>query len=345
MPENKKEKLKYLLARYTGKQIACDELSELKALVNWSDNDELAEPLHELWMNGDYASCLPTEPQKIRMIRQVEQAIKKENRSAVLPPHRHFFRAFRRIAALLVLALLSGICVYLYRSNRNLTVYRNNEIVLHVGNGQEAGFTLPDGTVVRLNSGSTIAYDNNFGENSRLVRFSGEAFFEVKPDRKRPFIVSTKYLDVEAIGTSFNVYAFDTGDLLEVALLSGSVKVSSKKNPQSPVFIRPNEKVIGRIPGDKLTVQASNIRYEMAWLNGETVFKSETLSNVLAKLERKYGVHIRYEGNPGLLADRFSGRIGKDNNIGDALLILTKHYPLKYERKNDRFVLSDRKPE
>ena len=74
------------------------------------------------------------------------------------------------------------------------------------------------------------------------------------------------------------------------------------------------------------------------------MFKSETLSRVLEKLERKYGVHVRYEGDINLLKDRFSGRISKDNTIDDVMRILTDHYSLKYEREQrDLFVLTGHK--
>ncbi|MDR3266594.1 MAG: FecR domain-containing protein [Tannerella sp.] len=343
MSENKKRKLEYLFTQYAERRITSEELSELKTMVNVSDNEDLDEPLRSLWMNNEYPLFLPTQKQQMRMMQQIEQSIQEENRPLVLSLHKRFFRTFSRIAAVFILALLSGICIYLYQSNQNLTVYKNNEITLNVGNGQEAGFILPDGTSVKLNSGSTLGYANNFGENNRFVNFSGEAFFDVKQDRNRPFIVSTKYLDIEVVGTTFNVYAFDSGDLVEMTLLTGSVKASSKKNPECQVLVKPNEKVICDISTGKLTVQETDTQYETAWLNGEIVFKSETLINVLAKLERKYGVHIRYEGNSDLLDDRFSGRIGKDNHIGDVLKILTNHYPLKYEEKDNTFVLSNRK--
>ncbi|MDR3220191.1 MAG: FecR domain-containing protein [Dysgonamonadaceae bacterium] len=343
MSENKKRKLKYLFTQYVRRHITNEELSDLKSIVNSSGNEDLDKPLRELWMNKEYPPFLPTDDQKIRMIQRIEQSIQKENHPIVLSLHKRFFRTFSRIAAVFIFALLSGICIYLYRSNQNLTVYKNNEIMLNVGNGQEAGFILPDGTSVKLNSGSTLCYANNFGENNRFVNFSGEAFFEVKQDKNRPFIVSTKYLNIEVVGTTFNVYAFDSSDVVEMTLLTGSVKASSKKNPEYHVFVKPNEKVVCDISTGKLTVQKTDTQYETAWLNGEIVFKSETLSNVLAKLERKYGVHIRYEGNADLLNDRFSGRIGKDNNMDDVLKILTNHYPLKYGQKGNAFILSNRK--
>ena len=343
MQENKQDKLKYLLAQYVGRRITCEELSELKTIVNISDDKDLDEILRNRWMNGEYLSFLPSKKQTKRIIQHIEQAVEKENNPVIVPLHKRFVRILSRIAAVLILVLLSGICIYLYRSNQNLSLYKGNEITLKVGNGQEAGLILPDGTSVRLNSGSALSYTNNFGEKNRLVNFSGEAFFEVKQDKNRPFIVSTKYMDIEVIGTSFNIYAFDNGDLIEMTLLAGSVKVSSKKNPEYQAFVKPNEKLIYDISSCKFTIIETNTQYETAWLNGEIVFKSETLNNVLAKMERKYGVHIRYEGNPCLLDDRFSGRIGKDNHIGDAMKILTKHYPLKYELTGDILVLSDRK--
>ncbi|GHV20340.1 iron dicitrate transporter FecR [Bacteroidia bacterium] len=321
-----------------------DELSELKAIVNRSDNEELDGPLRELWMNDEYPPFLPTEKQRMSMIQRIKQAVYKESQPVILPLYKRFVRTLSRVAAVFIFVLLGGISIYLYRSNRNLTVYGNNEIVLNVGNGQEAGFILPDGTSVRLNSGSMLRYTNNFGAGNRIVNFSGEAFFDVKQDKSRPFIVSTKYMDIEVVGTTFNVSAFDSSDLVEMTLLTGSVKASSKKDPGYQVFVKPNEKVIYNISTGKLTVRETNVQDEMVWLNGEIVFKSEPLSNVLLKMERKYGVHILYEGDTSLLNDCFSGRVGKDSRIGDAMKILTDQYPLKYERKNDdTFVLSERK--
>ncbi|MDR0541347.1 MAG: FecR domain-containing protein [Dysgonamonadaceae bacterium] len=337
--KNKKRKLDYLFAQYVKKHITKEELSELKTIVDKSDNEELDKPLRDIWINNEYPKILPTDKQKLRMIQHIERAVQKENKPVILPLRKRFIRVFSRIAAIFALALLSGICFYLYRNNRNLTIYRNNEITLSVGNGQEAGFILPDGTFVRLNSGSTLCYANNFGENNRLVNFSGEAFFDVKHDKKRPFIVSTTHINIEVTGTAFNVYAYDSEYLVEMTLLSGSVKASSVKNPEYQVTVKPNEKVVCDISTGKLTVLETNTRYETAWLNGEIVFKSEPLSGVLAKIERKYGVHFRYEGNPDLLNDRFSGRISKDNNIGDVMKILSNHYALKYEQKGDIFIL------
>ncbi|GAB6013293.1 FecR family protein [Viscerimonas tarda] len=343
MTENKKRDLKYLLAQYANKHITSEELSELKTIVNISCNEELDEPLRNIWMNNEYSPILPTEQQKMRMIRRIEETIQKENKPVILPLRKHFIRAFLRIAAVFIFVLFSGVCIYLYRSNQNLMVYRNNEITLNVGNGQDAVFVLPDGTSVRLNSGSTLCHANNFGESNRFVNFSGEAFFDVKQDKKRPFIVHTKHINIEVLGTSFNVYAYDSENLVEMTLITGSVKASSVKNPGYQVTVKPNEKVVCDVSTGKLTVQETNTQYETAWLDGEIAFKSEPLRNVLAKVERKYGVHFRYEGNLDLLNDRFSGRIGKDDNIGDVVKILTNHYALKYEQKGDLFILSDHK--
>ncbi|MDR2472731.1 MAG: FecR domain-containing protein [Tannerella sp.] len=331
---NQKERLQYLLSQYMGRRIKPEELDELQTIVNASGNDVLDESLQTIWMNDEYASAPLTEKQGQRIIGHIRK------KTADSDKFKHLIYTFARVAAVLIFGLLSLSVFYLYRANQRMSVYDNSDIILNVGNGQEAGFILPDGTSVRLNAGSTLCYTNNFGESNRLVNFSGEAFFDVKQDKNRPFIVSTKHLNIEVVGTSFNIYAFENGDLVEMTLLSGSVKASSKKNPERYVFVKPNEKVICDISTGNLKVQETNTQYETAWLNGEIVFKSETLSNVLAKLERKYGVHFRYEGNPELLNDRFTGRISKDNNIGDVMKILTKHYSLKYKQEDDIFVLS-----
>ena len=331
-------KLDYLFARYFEQSITPEELSELKALMNEFDNESLDKHLRSIWVNNEYLPLYPSEKQTKRMIGRIEQAISDE-KVITVPIHRPFTRIFSRVAAILILVLLSSTSFYLYRSNQSLSLYRDSQIALTVGNGQEASFTLPDGTLVRLNSGSALRYDNNFGENNRYVDFSGEALFDVKKDEGRPFIVSTKHINIEVLGTTFNMYAYDSDELVEMTLLTGSVRASSKKQPECQVLVKPNEKVICNISTGKLTVEQTNTQYETAWINGEIVFKSERLSNVLLKLERKYGVHIRYDANVDLLDDRFSGRISKNSNIGDVMKILTNHYPLKYEYKDDVFVL------
>jgi ferric-dicitrate binding protein FerR (iron transport regulator) len=338
MSEDKK-KLKYLFSQYVGRNITPGEVDELRAIVNVADNEDLDEPLHSIWMNEEYQTDLLTKKQKERIIDNIEQSIGKE--ITIIPLHKRFVRTFSRIAAVLILGLLTGVSFYLYRNNQNMSIYKGNEITLNVGDGQEAGFVLPDGTSIRLNAASTLCYATNFGENNRFITFSGEAFFDVTQDKNRPFIVHTKHLNIEVVGTTFNINAYDDDDLAEITLLTGSVHVSSVKNPEYQIIIKPNEKVVCDVSTGKLTIQETNTEYETAWLNGEIVFKSETLSRVLEKLERKYAVHIRYEGSPGLLDDRFSGRISKDNLLSDVMKILMDHYPLKYEQKNNIIVLSD----
>ncbi|MDR2563933.1 MAG: FecR domain-containing protein [Prevotellaceae bacterium] len=334
LSNDNQKRLQYLLSQYMGRRIKPEELSELQTMVNLSDDEVIDEHLHDIWMNDEYVAGNLNKRQEERIIGNI---IKK---TAHYSPAMSAIHILARVAAVILFGLLSLSIFYLYRANQRLSIYNNSEIVLNVGNGQEAEYILPDGTSVRLNAGSTLRHDNDFGENLRQVNFSGEAFFDVKQNEGNPFIVSTKHLNIEVVGTSFNIYAFDNGDLVEMTLLAGSVKAISRKNPNRYVVIKPNEKVICDVSTGALKVQETNAQYETAWLNGEIVFKSETLSKVLIKLERKYGVHFRYEGNPELLNDRFTGRISKDNNIGDAMKILTQHYSLKYEQKDGVFVLS-----
>ncbi|MDR1743673.1 MAG: FecR domain-containing protein [Dysgonamonadaceae bacterium] len=332
------KRLNSLFVKYLHGVVASDELSELQMLVNVSNDEELDFSLRSLWLNNEYLLYLPTEEQQLRMMQRIERSIQKSPK-AVLPLHKRFIRISSHIAAVLVIGLFTTVCMYLYRDNRRLSVYQNNEITLSIGNGQEAGFTLPDGTTVRLNSGSTLRYANNFGKTNRFVSVSGEAFFDVKKDETRPFIVHTNHLNIEVLGTAFNVYAYDRVDFVEMTLLSGSVKATSTKHPEYQIIAKPNEKVICDVLTGKLTLQKADANYEAAWIEEEIVFKSEPLSRVLEKLERKYGVCIHYEGNPALLNDLFSGHIGKDNTIDDAMKIIAVHYLLKYERKNSDLFL------
>lgn len=104
--------------------------------------------------------------------------------------------------------------------------------------GQRINLTLQDGTNVWLNSGAEIEYPSLFAGNSRQVRLSGEALFDVSRDTRRPFVVETFACKVEVLGTRFNVNADERHDVFSTALMRGSVRVSSLADPQQQVVLQ-----------------------------------------------------------------------------------------------------------
>ena len=131
---------------------------------------------------------------------------------------------------------------------------------------------LPDGTSVTLNHYSSLSYPERFKSDDREVELSGEAYFEVSKDSKHPFIVQTETIDVQVLGTHFNVDAYPDNPDVKTTLLTGSVAVSNKNNSVRMV-LKPNEVAIYNKVEQKLTRKVlENAGDEISWRHGEFIF-------------------------------------------------------------------------
>ncbi len=169
--------------------------------------------------------------------------------------------------------------------------------------GARTSFTLPDGSKVWLNSGSTLTFPHQFADN-RPVSLTGEAFFEVKKG-ENPFIVSTKYGDVEVLGTSFNVSAFDE-EQFQTTLVSGLVKVKGSKDGEE---LRLTPGYQASETKNKLKIRKVDTRLFTSWKDGKLIFENEYLPNVVRRLERWYNIHIDLDDDPRLRKIHFTGTI------------------------------------
>ncbi len=241
-----------------------------------------------------------------------------------------------RVAAVFLLgAILSFAVAYqVFNSNSNKLVY--NEIDTPVG--AKSKVTLPDGTVIWLNAGSTLKYSNQFNKKTREVFLTGEAFFDVEHNPSKVFLVRTSELNIKAYGTTFNVKSYTEEGTIETTLIEGSIGVtrtSFENKRTDEVMLEPNQRVVyyrkSRLvkkenigdkniettpeavarPQQKLTYLISkgiNAGEFTSWKDGTLFISSETLKQLAVKLERKYNVKIHFE-NENLKKLKFTGSI------------------------------------
>ena len=117
----------------------------------------------------------------------------------------------------------------------------NKEVTMSVSNGQKADIVLADGTKVYINSDSRIVYSNSYNKKTRVVSLEGEAYFEVAKDKEKPFIVKANGINVQALGTSFNIRAHKDDKSVAVILISGKVKVDDGRYE---TYMKPNERLV-----------------------------------------------------------------------------------------------------
>ncbi|MDN5202195.1 DUF4974 domain-containing protein [Fulvivirgaceae bacterium BMA10] len=203
------------------------------------------------------------------------------------------FRSYYGIAAS-VLMLLAASFYYFHFIDPDTanTPVLISQIVKENPRGQKTRITLPDGSKVWLNSESRLEYPSEFGEK-RTISLKGEAFFEVVKDIEKPFQVLSQGIITTALGTSFNISAFE-GHNIEVGLVTGKILVETEEeSTDSRVFVSPGEKVIYDISRHGLEVSTYDNLDFIKWTNRIIVFKKATFPEIKEKLERWYDVDIK----------------------------------------------------
>jgi len=183
-------------------------------------------------------------------------------------------------------------------------------IVVEANPGVRTCINLPDGTVVNLNSGSKIIYPESFKGKTRSVTIQGEAFFQVKRNEKKPFIVETsdKRASVQVLGTSFNIQSFEGESEFTATLVNGSILVNlngSSGKTKSRQLV-PFEKVTFDKNTEHFSIEEVNTDDEIAWTKGVLVFKNSEMSSVLRTLSHSFNVEFDIR-NPSINKYHFTG--------------------------------------
>jgi len=191
--------------------------------------------------------------------------------------------------------------------------------------------TLNDGTKVWLNAESSIRYPTAFTGTDRKVEITGEAYFEVAHNAAQPFIVSdvSRDVQVQVLGTHFNINTYSDEAVMKVTLLEGSVKVM--KGSASGI-LKPGQQA--QVSGVIKVVNGVDVEEVMAWKNGQFAFGGKDLETVMKQLSRWYDVGIQYEGAKPVA--NFRGSISSQESLAEVLkmLELTKAVKFRIEGKN-----------
>lgn len=208
---------------------------------------------------------------------------------------------------------------------------------LKIPYGKRFELELSDGTIVHLNSGTTLKYPVKFiaGAN-RQVFLDGEAFFDVAKDKKHPFVVNADKLNVRVLGTHFNVSSYPEDDMTDVVLVEGSVAMYSSNeefNADKNIVLKPNFK--GSFNRNNNHIDAKEVNTDMytAWINGGLVFRDINFKNICKKLERQYDVTIVVK-NQKLANEKFNASFS-DKPIEKILSYFDDVYGIDYTRKNN----------
>ena len=248
----------------------------------------------------------------------------------VLDRVRRFQLSFSKIAAMLVVALMTGFSVTYFFVGMDVP---QNEIVWFetiVPRGEKSQLVLPDGSKVWVNSESRLSYPSDFMNGDRKLILTGEAYFEVTKLQGTPLSVETKDYSVRVIGTKFNVMAYPDFDRTETSLVEGKIEIQK------------GEQVIPVAPGQIITyaenqfkIKEGNTKLTTQWKNDVFDFDKITFKELVVRLERWYDVDIEIK-NPKLNDIIYSGVFKNEETIWQVLQTFELTLPIRYERVDFR---------
>lgn len=309
---------KDLYRKYIKKGVPLSDFDSFKKEVNQISDTELWNVMTNA--EGD-------SPAEINMPSDVKEQIRKNLYRAVW--RRRMMQA-TRYAAMIALLIISVIGIFSLVNGHD----PHRMLTAQAKPGNKAEITLPDGTQVQLNSTTTLAYYID-DTHERLVHLSGEAFFDVTKDPKRPFKVITGGLQIEVVGTSFNVNTHKR-NIVEASLVTGRIKISGKSLTQTYI-LNPGEKAIYSDKYKSLQIMKADIHADTEWKNDYLIFDSEPLTDVIEKIERWYGVKIELR-NRQIGNDLLSGSF-RHESIQNVIRSLSLQYKFEYEINKNKITI------
>lgn len=314
------------IAKYTDGVAEPGEMKWIEDLfADGQGNTNLKNHLKDDWKNFSQESIIEDKNLDHILDRVHHSIRKKESQSK--KSKTIFFRfsnLYVKAAAILLLPLLVAGGIYIpYLQEKNAGQQGTSEIYAPMG--ARVAFHLPDGTSGWLNSGSTLTYSLPFVKN-RNVALSGEAWFDVFHDEKRPFEIVAGKSNIRVLGTSFNLRAYPDEEYLELILQEGKVEFATKAQT-GKIVLKPSQQLTLR--NGMLNINTVDVLKYKAWTNGELIFRGDDMAEVARRIERWYNVDVEIADEH---LSQFSFRATFENEtLEDILEQLSMTSPISYK--------------
>lgn len=320
-----------LIKKYPQFQFLLDQLIKLNN-PSEDENSSLAEQAYA----AHYVKMLYANEEKLK-----DKVQEKE----IAPTRRHSLNKIF-IAGCCITAIIAAIVFY---SNEKKPMSSPGDSSI-VAADTRSKLVLPDGTTVVLNAGSKIDYGKGFNVNERKVILTGEAYFDVAHNPKKPFIVHTPTADIRVYGTQFNVKNY-AQEPWETTLLTGKVEVLVNNAAKERFILKPTQKLsIPRHDGDmnkyvkelkkkeerivisQYTTFKSQVA-ETSWIEDKMVFVNKPLYEIATELERQFHITVSFNSEKTKMY-RYTG-VFSNQSLTEVLQILDISRPIKYHLKNN----------
>ncbi|MEM9675095.1 MAG: FecR domain-containing protein [Bacteroidota bacterium] len=280
-----------LVTRHLSGETSASETNRLHQLLQERENRKMFDFIKHQWENATQETDLTKFSHAkgyqmlVNKIKQQEPtfAPTKPKEAEVIP----LYRKLVRVAAAVI--LLSVAFYVVYTATKKIPTEPAFVVQEKVTQpGQRANFTLADQSTITVNGESALTFKEPFQDNLREFSLNGEAYFNVARNPKAPFIVNFKDLQVEVLGTAFNVEARSAENTSYISLVEGSIKVLNDKGNVIKI-LKPGEQLVYNHQTQELTVQVFDLLKTVGWKDNVLVFDNEKLADVLPELQQQYG--------------------------------------------------------
>jgi len=323
---------KEIIHKYLKGECTRDELR--KSISLFADPNkqlEIRSVIYAFYNNEDEDNCRLDPPEKESLLNQIHHRINLSTEGKKVLFRKRLANILK-FAAVLIIGLVTGIII---------SVFQRPGIEYYTSIAPEGSISqvvLPDSTLVSLNSGSEIKYATNDKKKLREIFLNGEAWFDVKKNKKRPFIVHTSFYEVMVKGTQFNVKAYPEDSEIVTTLEKGSVNVMSSGNfKMKSRFLKPGEQLVYNVDDNFLETNKVNTRIYTSWKDNKLIFINMNLKELIVLLERKYGVDIEVKAN--VILDYHYDGIIKNETILEVLDILKETLPVDYKIEGQKIII------
>jgi transmembrane sensor len=279
----------------------------------------------------------------IPLLHEMEQfnsfrALEKVNSRIYKSDSSKWWINIQRVAAILLLPLLvySGyLTIKSFSMKKSQVEYVMMQTVTS-RQGMVTQFFLSDSTKVWLNSGSELQFPVRFNGNLREVKLKGEAFFKVTKNEKQPFRVNAKEINIDVLGTSFNVVSYGDDTQTEVTLVEGKVSLSAEKGQIKKEYgtLLPGQRAVYKEKYQEVSTEKVTVDKYIAWRDGNLIFRDDPMEDVVRRLSRWFNVEIIFN-DPEIKSYIYTATF-RNENLEQVLKLLKLSAPINYrniERK------------
>ncbi len=296
-----------MLVRWYNGELSADEIDTLAAWLREAEENRLhAQEIYNICFAADTAGA----PKRF----DAEAALKKTQSRIAAAWNKKTLMLTRNVAAALLIPVVLAAGMLLHR----LSGQRESEpamVQLRTVTGMLSFITLPDGSTVQLNAGSTLSYPGSFGKGKREVELDGEAFFDIAHDKQHPFIVHTHEMDIQVTGTRFNVDAYNMpGRKVRAWLEEGGINLhwTDASGQSKTAAVLPGQ-CATLAPGTRaVEIAQADINGALAWKEGGFAFCDTPLEEALRQIGNRFCVSFTVK-NKAIAGKCYTGNLGSES--------------------------------